>query len=150
AEEYVLCVLNAALVHGAETPWLAPHMAAARAVVYARTTPPRLPYGVVLWVLTTGPRDLPDDWVEESYFDDSGWLQGLRQCSLGWNGLFSGDVPTARDGFERSLACYRAIGDRWGMSNAVDSLAMLAHWRGEFEEALRLTDEAIDLVSQLE
>jgi predicted ATPase/DNA-binding SARP family transcriptional activator len=150
AEEYVLCVLNAALVHGAETPWLVPHLAAARAIVFAQTTPPRLPYLVVLWALTAGPLDVPDDRPAESYFDDSGWLQGLRHFSMGWNALFTGDVPMAREGFEQSLVRYRAVGDRWGMSNAVDALAMLAHWRGEFDEALRLTDEAISLTAELE
>ena len=149
SEEYVLCVLNAALVHGAETPWLLPHMAAARAIVFAQTTPPRLRYLVVLWALTAGPLDVPDDRPSESYFDDSGWLQGLRQFSLGWNGVFAGDIVAAREGFERSLAGYRSVGDRWGISNAVDALAMLAQWRGEFDEALRLTDEAISLVAEL-
>jgi tetratricopeptide (TPR) repeat protein len=149
SEEYVLCVLNAAIVHGAETPWLLPHMAAARAIVFSQTTPPRLPYSVVLWALTAGPLDMPDDLYEESYFNHSDWLQSLRHFSLGWNGLFTGDIPAARQGFERSLAGYRAVGDRWGISNAVDALAMLAHWRGEFDEALRLTDEAIELVSEL-
>ncbi|EWM09795.1 protein kinase/ transcriptional regulator, LuxR family, partial [Kutzneria sp. 744] len=150
SEEYVLCVLIAAIVHGAETPWLLPHMAAARTVVFAQTATPRLPAVVVLWALTAGPLDWPDDRPVESFFDDSGWLQSLRHFSTGWNGLFTGDVSTARAGFEQALVGYRAVGDRWGMSNAVDALAMLAHWRGEFDEALRLTDEAISLTAELE
>jgi len=150
SEEYVLCVLNAAIVHGAETPWLLPHLAAARAIVFAQAEPPRLPYLVVLWALTAGPLDVPDDRPSESYFDSSGWLQGLRHFSAGWNGLFTGDIAMARSGFEQALVIYRAVGDRWGMSNAVDALAMLAHWRGEFDEALRLTDEAISLTAELE
>ncbi|MEV6608087.1 BTAD domain-containing putative transcriptional regulator [Kutzneria sp. NPDC051319] len=150
SEEYVLCVLIAAIVHGAETPWLLPHMAAARTVVFAQTATPRLPAVVVLWALTAGPLDWPDDRPIESFFDDSGWLQSLRHFSTGWNGLFTGDVSTARAGFEQALVGYRAVGDRWGMSNAVDALAMLAHWRGEFDEALRLTDEAISLTAELE
>ncbi|MFC0543113.1 BTAD domain-containing putative transcriptional regulator [Kutzneria chonburiensis] len=150
SEEYVLCVLNAVIVHGAETPWLLPHLAAARAIVFAQASPPRLPYLVVLWALTAGPLDVPDDRPAETYFDSSGWLQGLRHFSAGWNGLFTGDIATARDGFEQALVRYRAVGDRWGMSNAVDALAMLAHWRGEFDEALRLTDEAISLTAELE
>jgi predicted ATPase/DNA-binding SARP family transcriptional activator len=149
-EEYVLCVLVAAVVHGAETPWLLPHMAAARSIVFAQTTPPRLPYLVVLWAITAGPLEVPDDRPSESYFDSSGWLQGLRHFSAGWNGLFTGDIAMARDGFEQSLVRYRAVGDRWGTSNAVDALAMLAHWRGEFDEALRLTDEAISLTAEME
>ncbi|MFI9379729.1 BTAD domain-containing putative transcriptional regulator [Kutzneria sp. NPDC052558] len=146
SEEYVLCVLNAALVHGATAAWLQPHMAAARRIVSVQTTPPRLPAILVLWALTVGPLDLRPP---ESYFDDSGWLRALRDFSLGWNGLFAGDIPAALSAFERSLASYRAVGDRWGISNAVDSLAMLAQWRGSFDEALRLTDEAIALVSEL-
>jgi len=146
SEEYVLCVLNAALVHGAAAEWLRPHMAAARSIVSAQTTPPRLPAILVLWGLTVGPLDLRPP---ESYFADSGWLRSLRQFALGWNGLFSGDVSVARQAFEESLAGYRAVGDRWGISNAVDALAMLAQWRGSFDEARQLTDEAIALVSEL-
>ncbi|QUQ64890.1 ATP-binding protein [Kutzneria sp. CA-103260] len=146
-EEYVLCVLNAAIVHGASAAWLQPHMAAARGIVSVQTVPPRLPAIIVLWALTVGPLDIRPP---ETYFDDSGWLRSLRQFALGWNGLFAGDVAVAREAFEQSLAGYRSVGDRWGISNAVDALAMLAQWRGSFAEALRLTDEAIALVSELE
>src|SRR5262249_38130533 len=36
----------------------------------------------------------------------------------------------ANEDFAASLALFRSIGERWGMSFALNSLAMLAGWRG--------------------
>jgi DNA-binding SARP family transcriptional activator/predicted ATPase len=56
---------------------------------------------------------------------------------------WSGDRQEARQVFARSLALYRALGDRWGVARALCASGMAAQGLGACEEARRLHEESL-------
>jgi tetratricopeptide (TPR) repeat protein len=51
--------------------------------------------------------------------------------------------------FSLALNGFRGLGDRWGMATAMDTLAVVASWRGDQDRSVALMDEALALMSQL-
>ncbi len=82
--------------------------------------------------------------------DDDPWVRGtvlgLRAHGFLNAGLLHAE---AEAGFRAALEAYRSIGERWGMSFALCSLADLIAWRGELTAAAELYQEAIELFAQL-
>ncbi|MGW3977016.1 tetratricopeptide repeat protein [Streptomyces mirabilis] len=62
---------------------------------------------------------------------------------------FAGRPTASEESFARSLAGFRATGDRWGLASCLDSLAMFADWRGDHRHALELLDEGLSYVREL-
>jgi predicted ATPase/DNA-binding SARP family transcriptional activator len=58
-------------------------------------------------------------------------------------------VSEATRMFEEALEIYRAAGDRWGMSLALEALSMVDAQRGDFAPSGRHAEEAIALLSEL-
>ncbi|HEX3813079.1 MAG TPA: BTAD domain-containing putative transcriptional regulator [Mycobacteriales bacterium] len=149
AEEYVLCVL-AALAGGGRTETYRAELERAGAIVNALGWPPRYPFLTVLWAVTVGPP--PDNRAAEIENIEIGpdtWSRALTHLGRGFQRLFTGDRVGGEQSFAASLVGFREAGDRWGMSQALDQLAMLADWRGDRPQALTSIDEAIGLIGQL-
>jgi tetratricopeptide (TPR) repeat protein len=51
--------------------------------------------------------------------------------------------------FQKALAIYRSLGERWGTGFALSSLATLLAWRGEFATAVAYVEEALASVAEL-
>ncbi|WP_431958980.1 BTAD domain-containing putative transcriptional regulator [Actinacidiphila sp. bgisy160] len=146
AEEYALCVITAASV-SADQAELAVHLAAATDVVaglggMAR----RYPVLNLLWAPFAG---VPDDETYARYADGAAslvepWQRALVHIGSGFRAwMVGGDIAAAETEFERALAGFRALGDRWGTTMALTQLAWLSAARGDVVRAVGLIDEAL-------
>jgi hypothetical protein len=148
-EEYILCVATA-MGGGLDTPELRAHIDRAHDLIYGMDHYPRLPFTVVLWAVTAGPPRSPADTgrIAELLGDDD-WSAALLHVGTAFAYLYGGDVPGAEEHFTRAADGYRAIGDRWGMTQALDQLAMIADWRGDHARCVELLDETMALLTRL-
>ncbi|MBP2477852.1 hypothetical protein JOF53_006724 [Crossiella equi] len=155
AEEYALCVLTTAFGSPDPTPWH-PHLDAVRRDHHARTTAPRQPLLWVLLAMVDGPP--ADHTATNRYrrlFEADPWSAALARLSEGVLAAFRG--ADAEPHLTAALAAFRALGERWGMLQALADLAPLADWPRAlslYAEGLRLaeelgaTEEAADLVNR--
>ena len=150
AEEYALCVLNAA---PAEPPGLDAHLERVASVMATLEWPLRRPYLLVYWALHSGPPQQAHEAsvVEQALVDeDDPWLRALSQFSMSYLRLFNAEPEDAEEAFERSLALFREAGDRWGIAQVLDGLSAVADLRGRPARSLALLDEAMELLAQLD
>ncbi|MFI0462753.1 BTAD domain-containing putative transcriptional regulator [Saccharopolyspora sp. 5N102] len=151
AEEYVLCVLHA--VSTGAAPQLERHVRRAEAIMNGLDAPVRQPFVLSAWAVFAGPpgRGAPSHPGEEQIRAGTDpWVRAIIGFGDGFSRwLVHGDLAAAEREVSGALATFRELGERWGMAQALDGLAMLADARGASAEALSLTDEALDLVDQL-
>lgn len=147
AEEYVLCLINAVSGEG-DDPADQERLVHVETLLAALHGPLRLPFTVVLWSVSGGPRPLANDRVRVQVGDDA-WGRALLDLGLGFQEQFAGRPAASEESFARALAGFRATGDRWGMANCLDPLGMFADWRGEHRRALELLDEGLSYVREL-
>ncbi len=150
-QEYVLCVVHAQQVG----PLDPQHLTRADAIMYTLNEPVRQPFLMVDWALLSGPpaRFEPDHlpplmrWFVES---DDPWCPALSDLSASFTSWFGGgDLDKAEAACVRARDGFRALGERWGLAQAVEALAAFADVRGDVAASIALTDEALDLVGQL-
>ncbi|MFD0413285.1 BTAD domain-containing putative transcriptional regulator [Streptomyces sp. NPDC127108] len=147
AEEYVLCLVNTIAGDG-DDPAEPERVARADALLTSLEGPLRLPFLIVLWSLAGGPRRAMEERVRAQVGDHL-WGRALLDLGQGFQELFAGRPRDAEAAFARALAAFRENGDRWGMANCLDPLAMFADWRGERARALELLDEGLAHVVEL-
>ncbi|MET9517095.1 BTAD domain-containing putative transcriptional regulator [Streptomyces sp. NPDC002994] len=146
-EEYVLCLVNA--VAGRGDPGDDGLIERADALMTGLAQPLRLPFTLVLWSLVSGPRSGDIEWAR-GRLGDGLWAGAVLDMGHGFQEMLSGRPAASEAAFGAALEGFRAAGDRWGMANSLDPLAMFAHWRGDAGRALVLLDEALALVQVLE
>ncbi|WP_214317206.1 BTAD domain-containing putative transcriptional regulator [Nonomuraea sediminis] len=139
-EEYLVTVLHAGPEAGARC-W-----ERARAIVRERDAPPRHPFSAALWGMVAGP---PEEGTEIAALGSDPWSRALERLSVGLLRTLSGEIADAEPELAAALAQFRDVGERWGTAQALDALASLAGWRGEWERSRALWDEALDLLGQL-
>jgi predicted ATPase/DNA-binding SARP family transcriptional activator len=149
-EEHALCVLTAAA--GGVVPDLPSHLERVRAVVFSSDKPPQNPFINLRWATLAGPPAEPE--IVELFGQQlsrrlDAWSLALTHLGWGLMRLYGGAGARAEEELEAALAGFRALGERWGMSNALAPLAVLADWRGDSARSVALTDEAIELTRQL-
>ncbi|MEV0380567.1 BTAD domain-containing putative transcriptional regulator [Nonomuraea sp. NPDC050643] len=142
AEEYVLTVLHAVPEAGS------PHWARAREIVDSLDLPMRHPFGPALWGMIAGPPDAPTAGRRWGLGFDP-WSRTLERLGDALLALLNGSVAEAERGFESVLAGFGALGERWGKAQALDSLGVIASWRGEWTRAMSLWEEALGLLEEL-
>ncbi|HEY3686891.1 MAG TPA: BTAD domain-containing putative transcriptional regulator [Streptosporangiaceae bacterium] len=148
-EEYILCAATA-IGGGLDTPELRAHMARAHDLMYGLDHYPRLPFTVVLWAVTVGPPRSPTDTSRMAeLLGHDAWSAALLQVGTAFTCLYGGDVAGAEDHFTQAVDGYRAIGDRWGMTQALDQLATIADWHGDHTRCIALLDEAMSILTRL-
>ncbi|MGC4748398.1 ATP-binding protein [Micromonospora sp. DT201] len=134
AEEFGLCAANAIAV-------VDPDAGASSLLAYATgltaSDPPRWPATAVL--CPTPDRPAAAD----------AWSQATAHLHRGDRHLVRGEAREAEAALLLALEGFRAIGDRWGTTNALDSLAELAAWRGDWARTISLQSQAVDLADQL-
>ncbi|MFG2001030.1 BTAD domain-containing putative transcriptional regulator [Spirillospora sp. NPDC048911] len=151
-EEYVLCVVHAG-ASGALGDGVAAYMRAAESVM-DRVGIPAMPKRVSVLVLWAMSNPIPDraeidERRRHLMMNADPWLHALDGFSSGYQWIFGGEFEAARPAFDEALTRFRALGDRWGIANTLDGLAMIAELGGELERSLELLDEAFALVEQL-
>jgi predicted ATPase len=94
---------------------------------------------------------IPDtDAFRELIEDEDPWVRGTARVMRAHGVLNLGlRHAQAETDFRVALEAFREIGDRWGISFALCSLADLIGWRGELAEAAELYQEAIALFGEL-
>ncbi|MEW2527146.1 BTAD domain-containing putative transcriptional regulator [Streptomyces sp. NPDC047071] len=147
AEEYALCLLNALTGEG-DDPAEAERLARADGILASLRGPLRRPFLIVLWSLAGGPRRAAEDRVR-AQLGTHPWGRALLDFGRGFQQQLAGRPDASEAAFGRALAAFRDTGDRWGMANCLDPLAMYADWRGERERALALLDEGLVHVREL-
>jgi hypothetical protein len=147
AEEYALCLMNAITGRG-EDPGEPGLIARAATIMGTPDRPLRLPFTVVLWSLVGGPQLTVDRHVRVQVGDEP-WGLPLLDLRLAYQDMFSGRAAESEAAFSRSLARFRATGDRWGMANCLDPLGLFAD-RGAYDRAPELLDEGLAYVRELE
>ncbi|WP_405967905.1 tetratricopeptide repeat protein [Streptomyces sp. NBC_00015] len=148
SEEYALCLMNTVAGRG-DDPGEAARVTRAGAVMRSLDRPLRLPFTVIVWSLTGGPLLAADEQVRVQVGDEP-WGHALLDLGLAYQELYAGRAPVAEASFARSLEGFRATGDRWGMANCLDPLALSADGRGDHARALELLDEGLAHVRELE
>ncbi|AYF72968.1 helix-turn-helix domain-containing protein [Nocardia yunnanensis] len=83
--------------------------------------------------------------------DEDPWVRALSRLQLGKLRVMLGqDGPEVDAHLEGSLAEFRAIGERWGISFALTELAERLAMQGEFAKATEYLDEAAGVVAELD
>ncbi|MGW0802334.1 BTAD domain-containing putative transcriptional regulator [Nonomuraea sp. NPDC002799] len=143
AEEYVLAVLHA--VPGPESP----HWARARAIVDSLDRPMRHRFGPALWGMVSGPPEPELTERRRLVIGSDPWSRALGRLSFALVTLLNGSVNEAEEELEFVLADFGAVGERWGMAQALDWLALIAGRRGDWPRAMRLWEDALRMLEEL-
>src|SRR5690606_6289868 len=150
-EEYAMCVLVAAWT-GVRDDRLAERLDG------LRTTPDdflpsRLEFLTLLLAMYTGPPDGVSVPTELRRMTDMlelpPWSAALTRCGYGFMLQIEGEVDQARAEFERSLASFREMGERWGTMLALAALADLASEQEDHATAMAMADEALQVAREL-
>lgn len=148
-EAYLLCLLASL----AETPdhddgTRARRIARAQPLLFSLPGPVRQPEVFILMAVALGPEGSDRERIVEHMGDDA-WSQAIVHLGVGFTELYGGSVPEARGYFQEALERFRALGDAWGMANALDQLAVFADWAGDTAGGLALMDEALAMMREL-
>ncbi|MER6570185.1 BTAD domain-containing putative transcriptional regulator [Streptomyces sp. NPDC001093] len=147
-EEYVLCVLNA-YAQDRSSPAADSRLDRVEDILRDLRRPLRRPVLTVLWAVIGGPGRASDDSVRRRQIGSDTWSRAVSLMGGGFEPWYEGRPGEAEEQFATALAGFRETGDRWGMANSLDPLAMFADWRGDRRLALARLDEALRLVGQL-
>jgi predicted ATPase/DNA-binding SARP family transcriptional activator len=150
-EEYAMCVLMAA--------WGAPaddtvrgRLEALRGLMPPERLPRRLEFLTMMLPMFTGP---PDDYatvqglMEASLASIPPWSLALTHVGTGFVQQTTGLTAAARASFELSLAGFRALGDRWGITLVLTVLGDLAVAEGDYESGYALAGESLRMAEEL-
>ncbi|GLZ41114.1 BTAD domain-containing putative transcriptional regulator [Actinokineospora sp. NBRC 105648] len=141
-EEYVSCVVHA--VPRAEPA----HWERADRLVRVSIKPLRHPFGAALWAMAAGPSGQLERDTSPLLGDDP-WNLALEQLGGALLLTLTGRIAEGERELLDVLARFRALGERWGVVQALDSLAQVAGWRGEWARAHALWAEALVLLDEL-
>jgi predicted ATPase/DNA-binding SARP family transcriptional activator len=138
-EEYVACVVHA-------VPQKLSHWTRAREILRGLDGPPRFPFVPTVWGMTAGPWAggpwEPVDLLAALPGTDP-WTMALNRLGMGIMRVLDGQPALGEAELRDVLARFRELGERWGMAQALDWLAEVAGWRGEWELALSLWAESL-------
>jgi predicted ATPase/DNA-binding SARP family transcriptional activator len=82
--------------------------------------------------------------------DEDPWVLGVARVMRAHASLNAGQHhDEAEADFTAGLAAFRSVGERWGMSFSLCSLADLLSWRGDFATAVSYYEEATVLFAEL-
>jgi predicted ATPase/DNA-binding SARP family transcriptional activator len=135
-EEYVSAVVHA-------VPRAAPeHWARAGAIMVNRHEALRYPFGAAIWGMTAGPWGPVGDDLTQLGTDP--WNVALVRLSRALLWLLGGRPADGERELAEVLAVFEGIGERWGTAQAMEWLAEVAGWRGEWARAHELWAGALD------
>jgi len=152
-EEYVVSVALVSL-GSQEVPELPSLVARGDDLLNRIDRPLRQPYLLAMWALAAGPPKDSDDVdrilsERDSQFTGHPWNRALVEMGAGYLHLFRGRPELTEPYLNRALAGFRAVGERWGMTQTLDALSTAAEQVGDAPRALALLEEALVLVREL-
>ncbi|MFE6609707.1 BTAD domain-containing putative transcriptional regulator [Amycolatopsis sp. NPDC057786] len=150
-EEYQLCVLTAAAgLRGHEA--LDRHLPLVDGLMLSLVKAPRNPALLLLMGVVTGPPGDDDALIERSRVllaNSDAWSLALAPTGYGLRALMQGDLDTAEEFLREGALAFRSIGERWGLSMALDHLSQVLIWTNRQAEALETMNEALRLMREL-
>jgi len=94
--------------------------------------------------------DLRSHLSDVLFHDEDPWVLGTARVMRAHASLNAGERhDEAESDFLAGLAAFRSVGERWGMSFSLCSLADLLAWRGDFATAVTHYEEASVLFAEL-
>ena len=147
-EQYMLCLLDVA--HGEVLGERQQLVDRATAITIGMNRYPSLPFTALIWAMAVGP-DPGEDVAEAMarFWPADPWSLSLYKLGEGLRHYLNGDLGTAEDRLQAALTEFDELGDRWGMTQALDTLSILAGWRGDQDRSRLLLGRAIELVTEL-
>ncbi len=149
-EEFLVCVLGALSGHPDES--LEQYLPLVRRYAADGDWSPRNPMLVMLMGVVAGPPGDDDELIgrgEGLLAAGDAWAWALLPMGMGLRSMMAGDLTAAEEGLRDGAAQFRALGERWGLSMALDHLSQLLTWRGEHDAAVPLMDEALALMDEI-
>ncbi|TDE51172.1 AfsR/SARP family transcriptional regulator [Nonomuraea mesophila] len=150
-EEYVMCVLVTAWAGGMDEG-LRQRLAEVRWLVTWDHVPVRVEFMMMLLSAFTGPPgeiQVAFDELTRVVSELKPWQQALSSTGAAFMLETLGRPEEALAHFEQSLAAFKAIGERWGMTLVLSGLCEFHHSRGAYDTAYALADEALTLAREL-
>jgi predicted ATPase/DNA-binding SARP family transcriptional activator len=93
---------------------------------------------------------LPVDVIDPLLADDDPWVRGTARSLRAHMLLnFGSHTAEVEADFTAALAEFRTVGERWGISLSLTSLADLAAWRGEFATAIDRYEQALTSIAMM-
>ena len=133
-EEYVACVVHA-------VPRELSHWTRAGEIVRNHTGPVRFPFVATVWGMTAGPSGPVTEAT--ALPGDDPWTAEVNRLSFGIKQVLDGEPSAGEASLREVLGTFRELGERWGMAQALDWLAEVASWRGEWRPASELWAESL-------
>ncbi|MEV5754243.1 BTAD domain-containing putative transcriptional regulator [Actinoallomurus sp. NPDC052308] len=149
-EEYALCVMLA-LHGGGDDPALDGYRRRIDSIMagLGSDRPTLRPMSTLLWAINGGPTAANIE-LQEARMGRDPWSRALRHFGYAYRQILVGDLAEAEREFARGEVGFRAFGDRWGLSAMLGERARLAVWRGDWEAAQTLLDEAYEHIRRLD
>ncbi|MFG2039883.1 BTAD domain-containing putative transcriptional regulator [Dactylosporangium sp. NPDC048998] len=120
------------------------------AMRYSGSHPLSRLFQVVAALYRQGPTPEVLDRIGTLADDPEPWIAGLGLLLVGHTVMNVGArLAEALDAFEASLAAFRGIGERWGMSFALAALAEVVARQGRHREAIAYFEEALTYLRAL-
>jgi predicted ATPase len=142
AEEYVSCVVHA-------VPRASPeHWSRAAAIMATPGRTLRHPFGAAAWGMAVGPV-VQDATAVGPLLGTDPWNLAVARLSTGLLRVLGGRTDEGERDLLEVLDGFRELGERWGTGQALDWLAQVAGWRGEWNRARDLWAEALAGFEQL-
>ncbi|MGY6656893.1 BTAD domain-containing putative transcriptional regulator [Amycolatopsis sp. TRM77291] len=153
-EEYQLCVLTAAagLRGSAHAEALDRHLPLVDGLMLDIAKAPRNPALLLLMGVVSGPPGDDDALIKRSRVllaNSDAWSLALAPTGYGLRALMQGELDTAEEFLLEGAQAFRSIGERWGLSMALDHLSQILIWTNRQAEALETMNEALRLMREL-
>lgn len=146
AEEYLLAVLHAAGAGRVD------RVDEARMIVEELVGPFRHPVTVLLWSIVLGPFVAPEfvsEVLARNELSNDPWTLAALQICAGYPGLTGATAADSDEIFQSALGRFQQIGDRWGVSLALNGLAELAAWSRRLDLSSGLIGQALSIADEL-
>ncbi|HTJ37558.1 MAG TPA: BTAD domain-containing putative transcriptional regulator [Dactylosporangium sp.] len=138
-EEYVSCVVHAESLASPQA------RRRADAVMTTLDRPLRHPFGAAVWGMSR--ESGVDDEPSPAVLGTDPWNAALQRLGTALLAVLGGRPGDAE--LSAVLVQFRALGERWGSAQALDWLAHLAGWRGEWSRAHELWAQALAALDEL-
>ncbi|MFI7445678.1 AfsR/SARP family transcriptional regulator [Nonomuraea indica] len=150
-QEYAMCVLVAAW-GGEPGPELRARLEGLQRMDPLWYLPARLEFLTMLLPTFVGPPGDADQ-VMALHAQVAGrlptWTEALTHTGVAFVLQEQGRLEEARAGFERTLAAFTALGERWGTTLALSGLGTLALDRHDYAEAYELAGRSLEVAEEL-
>jgi predicted ATPase/DNA-binding SARP family transcriptional activator len=143
-EEYTLCVVNAIAAEGEEP--LRAHLGTIHAWGQERDHPPSFPFVTAIVGPMLGP---PPYENGQLVIGEDPWSQALEPLGESFLRVFTGRVHDAQDLLVTALDRFEALGERWGMIQCLNELAVIVSYKGEHSRAVEMLNRGMVMVQEL-